>query len=350
MQIFELHFNPKNKEGHFFDGFIFEPQNIYEKKLGSLYLVGDLPNALPQNSKLLEKLAREIKGKYYTISFKHPEKSMSESLKAANDFLQKEVRNENVSWLGNLNFASLSIKDFNLIFAKTGAVKILLQRGGQITDIGKNLDFEEMDPYPLKIFFNMLTGKLAPDDIVFILTNEIYDFFSSQKIFKNFCSLESLDEKKLKEILPPSLLSEGQAAKISGICFLISFTRETPAQEASEKQSGVDRKQKKLLFQKQSFLPLAEIFSFLKKPLKLKIKTPGFFKKISEARKKAKKFNFLKTAKPKKTAKNKKTGAKNKKFVFQAAAKELLRILKEKKQIRLLLILALILLIGLLIF
>ncbi|GAI13815.1 unnamed protein product, partial [marine sediment metagenome] len=46
MQVFELHFNPKLKEDQIFDSFVYEPENIYEKNLGSLYVIGELRNAL----------------------------------------------------------------------------------------------------------------------------------------------------------------------------------------------------------------------------------------------------------------------------------------------------------------
>ncbi len=74
MQIFELHFNPKLKEDQIFDSFVYEPENTYEKNLGSLYIVGELQNALPQNSKFLDDLAKIIKKNYYTFSIKSPEK------------------------------------------------------------------------------------------------------------------------------------------------------------------------------------------------------------------------------------------------------------------------------------
>jgi len=189
MQLFEFHFNPKLKEDYFFDSFVYEPENAYEKKLGSLYLAGDLQNALPFNSKFLDNLAQIIKKNYYNSWGQFPqtgtvpiEKALSESLKKANDFLAEEVKKENVSWLGNLNFAVLSIKDLNLCFTKTGNLKILLIRGGQIIDIGKNLDLQEIEPYPLKIFFNVVSGKLIQNDTILVLTKKIFDFFTQQNI------------------------------------------------------------------------------------------------------------------------------------------------------------------------
>ncbi len=160
MQIFELHFNPKLKEEQIFDSFIYEPENIYERKLGSLYMVGEIQNNLLQNLNFLDTLAKVIKRNYYTLSLKSPEKALSQGLKRVNDFLAEEVKKDNVSWLGNLNFAALSLKDFDLIFTKTGNLKLLLIRAGQIIDIGKNLDLREIEPYHLKIFFIVVTGKL----------------------------------------------------------------------------------------------------------------------------------------------------------------------------------------------
>ena len=61
MQIFELHFNPKLKEEQIFDSFVYEPENVYEKRLGSIYMVAELQNALPQNLKFLDELAKVIK-------------------------------------------------------------------------------------------------------------------------------------------------------------------------------------------------------------------------------------------------------------------------------------------------
>jgi len=68
-QILEFHFNPKPKDDLIFDSFCFEPSNVYEKRMGSLYMVGMLKNALPQNVRFLDNISQTIKGKYYkTVS------------------------------------------------------------------------------------------------------------------------------------------------------------------------------------------------------------------------------------------------------------------------------------------
>lgn len=220
MQIFEFHFNPKQKPDLIFNAFCFEPGNIYEKRLGGLYLAGDLKNVLPQNIHLLEHLTQTIKQQYYKNSLKNPAKALQEGLKLGNTFLENISKKGDVSWLGNLDFAALSLKNYDLNFTKTGEIKIYLLRKGQVIDIDKRLKFEEIDPYPLKIFGNIISGKLSEDDIILILTEELLDPF--QKLLTEIAALSPFSDKKLKEIFKKK---EEILSKISGLCLLISLSR-----------------------------------------------------------------------------------------------------------------------------
>ncbi len=209
MRVFEFHFNPKSQEDKIFDSFIYESE---------LYMAGELSQALPQNSQFLNNLALTIKREYRTHS------SLGEVLKKANEFLEKEAKAENVSWLGNLNFAVLSFKDFILNFTKVGNIKILLQREGELLDIGQNLEFQDTEPYPLKIFGNIAEGKLAQNDKVIILTKNVFSALTQKGNF--FTELSRIsDQKELKKLLKinKSILSE-----ISGICLLLMVNEECP--------------------------------------------------------------------------------------------------------------------------
>lgn len=259
MQIFELHFNPKLKEEQIFDSFVYEPENIYERKLGSLYLIGELQNTLPQNLKFLDNLAGVIKKKYYSFLLKPAEKAFSETLKKVNGYLGEEVKKDNVNWLGNLNFAVISLKDLNLNLTKTGNLKILLIRAGQIIDIGKNLDLQEIEPYPLKIFISVVTGKLAQDDIILVLTKEVFNFFYRQNILSKITQTKNLDSKKLKEILPLSLFTKDEGSKISGICFLCLIKTELKTV----------RRPREIYFRRKEKFSFSQIFSPLLKLTKL---------------------------------------------------------------------------------
>lgn len=223
MQVFEFHFNPKLKPDLIFDSFCYEPENIYERKMGSLYLVGLLKNVLPRNLRFLEKLQKVIKEKYYKSTIFTPEKSLRESLKEANEFLEGLAKKGDVSWLGNLSFAILVLKNFKLNFTKVGGMKIFLLRRGQIIDIDKKLKFQDIEPYPLKIFGNIVSGKLSEGDLILVLTKEIFDFFQENLLLNEIAKLPRFSEKELKDILNRK---KEELSKISGALLAISLRKE----------------------------------------------------------------------------------------------------------------------------
>ena len=223
MQVFEFYFNPKSKEDTIFDSFAFEPENIWERKVGRLYMVGQLSHALPPNLKLLENISYQIKGEYYRATERSSEAALRESLKKANEFLAEETRKGVVNWLGNLDFAVLSLKEDIFNFATTGNISVFLLRAGEVTDINQSLRIQEIDPYPLKIFGNTVSGKITLHDRIVVLTKEAAEFFKQSKIFKEIISLEKVDDKKLKKIFK----GEGELyQQTSGVCFLIDLNEE----------------------------------------------------------------------------------------------------------------------------
>jgi len=294
MKIFELHFNPIAKErllkkgqlaDLIFDSFCYEPQNIYEKRLGYLFLTGELKNPLPQNFNFLENLANFLKKEYYTSPIKlSPENAFKEVLKKANNYLEKIVKEGDVSWLGNFNSAILSFKNFDLNFSKIGNIKILLLRQGQLMDIGKNLELEELEPYPLKVFGKIVSGRLAENDIVLVLSKEVFEFFQVKNLFKklsqtfplNQKDLHKVAEKKLKEFLK---INEKDFSKISGFCLICLLTKEEAFKEKSK--SFAFRKKPERFSFKKALLPF---FDSLKKLgyflFKLLLKIKEFFQKV----------------------------------------------------------------------
>jgi len=275
MQVFEFHFNPPKQSelasGQaklIFDSFCYEPENIYEKRLGSLYMVGFLKNVLPHHFRFLDNLARVIKGEYYSPKLHSQEKSLKESLRTANEFLENIAKSGNVSWLGNLSFATISLRNFELNFTKVGDLKVFLLRGGQVIDIDRKLRFQEIEPYPLKIFGNIISGKLAENDILLVLTKEVFDFFQGQNLLDEIAKLIPFDERKLREILNNK---KEEALKISGICLLVFLSKEILA----KKREAILPQPEKFSL-KQAFSPaLNFIKKLIKKPGLPPLKVPG---------------------------------------------------------------------------
>lgn len=241
MQVFEFHFNPKTtktKGNSVSLVFCYEPKNINEKKLGILIFLGALHNSLPNDLNFLNELFQEIKNRYYNSSFKSNENTFQECLKGANNFLKEEIKKENIGWLGNLNSViasfspqkktdAASIKG-NLNFTLIGNSKILLFRQGQIFDIGKKLDFQEIEPWPLKVFSSFAFGKILENDKILILSNELLKIFSSKNLLNALAKMDSNQisgdffTDKIKEIFK----EKEEISIYSGICLLIIFSKQ----------------------------------------------------------------------------------------------------------------------------
>lgn len=251
MQIFELHFNPRKQEHKIIESFIYEPGNVYEKRLGNLYMAGELTQALPQNARFFNNLASVIKKEYYGAGFKKScQQSLQNSLKKANEFLDEDVQKGNVSWLGNLNFGILSFSNFILNFTKIGKIEIFLIRKGQILNISQNLESQE-EIHPLKIFSNIVTGKLVQDDKIIVLNKDIFNILSQNKDFLNQLGQMS-DEKGVREILKRN---KQIFSDISGICLLIMVNENA----ASKQILTFDKNLPKFSFQKTFIKPIYKL-------------------------------------------------------------------------------------------
>lgn len=242
MKIFEFHFNPKAKPDLVFDSFCYEPSNAQEKKLGNLCVIGELKSTIPQNQKLVANLAQLLKKEYYSGT--SSETALKRALKKANEFLGEKTKQGNISWLGNLSMAVLSLDDLSLNFSKDGSVKILLLRPGQITDMGKPLEIEEFEPYPLKIFTNIVGGRFLENDKVLVVTRQVFEFFSNRDFLEKISFIT--DERGLRAFFKEK---GGDLNQLNGICFLILLGKEKSSKSA-------------LVFEKPAFrLSLKEILS-----------------------------------------------------------------------------------------
>ena len=197
MKVFEFHFNPKIKEKDtIFDSFCFVPETEAEESLGFLYLVGEIKNVLPKTKGILAELAEIIKKEYYRTPQREAQNSFKEAMEKANEFLVQETREDNVAWLGNLNFAAISLTpDFLMNLAKVGKLKILLLREKEVFDVGENINFNAAAN---KIFPNIVEGKLIQGDKILVLTQKVFEIFKNEEIIKNLAEIKK--PRKIKRI------------------------------------------------------------------------------------------------------------------------------------------------------
>ncbi len=234
MQIFELHFNPKSEKDSVFDTFYYEPENIHEKRLGSLFMLGELESHFEED-RFLKNLARTIKNQFYSSKIDSVAKSLRRSLKQGNSFLEELIKQGDTSWLANLHFAVLvltplvaeqgEIKRYKIGLTKTGQTEIVLMRSGEILNLGKKLSLDEIEPYPLKVFPNIIYGNAEHGDRIAILSKQAFKSFSTKKLLDKVAKLSVVTQDSLASILKES------GENISGNCLIIDLGSAKPKQQ-----------------------------------------------------------------------------------------------------------------------
>ncbi|MFH0792034.1 MAG: hypothetical protein V1905_02370 [bacterium] len=243
MRILEFHFNqpkqissnrPPNKVSRCF---CFSPKNIYEKRVGGIFIVGEIVNLSPKNTRLLEDLALTIKQSYYGSPLKSVDISYEVCLKAANNFLFRELKDDNVSWLGNLSCAVVAVKDSSFYYAKIGNIRGILLRDKIITAIG---DIKEKSAIrQTKSFNDIIYGNMEDSDRLLIMTkgaNTILEYSGEKIPSRAVRGKPKIKENNLIEIISQSTRVDAKQLKerfdriesanpgISGSCLVIEIS------------------------------------------------------------------------------------------------------------------------------
>lgn len=200
----ELAISPKKGSGKaFLDTFIFEPENISEQNLGSLYIIGEITDISSNSEYLINLLVATIKKEYYSNTNRSPMKSIEASLNKTNEMLSDFAEQGNIGWIGNLHITVAVFKDDILYFSQAGKSKAILVRGKNVTDIGQDL-VSDPKPHPLKTFSNIANGQIEPGDKL-ILTTSNFELRNWKERIKNIIEDDPDDfAEKLELILKNS--------------------------------------------------------------------------------------------------------------------------------------------------
>lgn len=203
MKVFEFYLNPKLRPHADYQAFCYEPEKNQEKHLGNLCLAGELENILPPNKKLLKNLGETIKNAYYLPKHENAETALQNALQQANSFLAALIKQGNVSWMGNLHFVAMSIAANSLCFSKAGGIKILMARGGEVLDIGAELETQSK-AYSPQTFPSLISGQIAIEDKILAITPDALQLFETLNLIPAIAAMPSgKEDKQLRQILKP---------------------------------------------------------------------------------------------------------------------------------------------------
>ena len=241
MEVFQFFIGKNQKEDLALDCFFCEPKNIYEKRLGSLFVLGSVEAPFPKNLQILNETARFLREKFYRKSAKKPEMALAETLSEFNSFFEEKIGKELTFWPGRFSFLVLNFRGSKLNFSKTGKMKIQLARGGKIYELGKKGREEFF--WPKKFFGKVATGRLLKEDLIFAGNEEIFEFLEKEKDFESLIK-EEFDEQKLKKIF------EREREKLKNIrgIFFVAFLSKSEKRERIETKEVSLKREIELIF------------------------------------------------------------------------------------------------------
>ncbi len=252
MHIFELYFNPK-EESKIAESFKYKPKDAYERKLGRIYMVGEISNPEKKDSSLLQNIFYIAKETYYKDTSLSSESALKKTLKEINEFIRER------KYSGKLDIVLLVAKNFHIYLGKIGAAKIFLLNEKSIKDISKEIEDSQGN-----LFSNMISGKIKRNDKLAILTSTVYRFFEKGKLLPEIAK-KSFNENVAEKI---SSLQKEKFSDISGIAFIL----DRKFLLADKNQKIVSRKRKKRFSFKDMFSE--NVSSLRDKFPQSKIKTP----------------------------------------------------------------------------
>lgn len=225
MQIFEFQFNPKKRDRKV-ETLSYEP----EKGNRSLYLIGEIRNIIPSNEKLLKRIIKMVRDEYESQSSESVEDALKNSLIKVNEYLSVEIARDNVSWLGNLHLAALSVSGSKVNIAKIGKISALLVGFEKINELNDKIeDRTSSNDFKPKTFGTIISGKLGRGERIAILTEEAMDVFKKSSILKKISELPFLDKKIIEDLVDSQ---KKEISKISGSFFLLD-TKGPPKEKRS---------------------------------------------------------------------------------------------------------------------
>lgn len=187
---------------------------------GQLFLEIDLPDNPGAEDAIVEKVWRALHDSFYNSESDDAYFTFEESLKAANEVIEKENQKRERGTIGRIHAIAALIQGKSLHFSHTGHAAVYLQRSQQFTQIS-----EELEPEAESSFHSISSGELHEGDNLILSTRFLP--FDDQTLLQVFSEKESKLVSQLKAL--------GKQKEVIGIVSAISFPSEKASAEVVER-------------------------------------------------------------------------------------------------------------------
>ncbi|MBI4092840.1 MAG: hypothetical protein HY420_02850 [Candidatus Kerfeldbacteria bacterium] len=153
-----------------------------ESVFGKIYVIVEIDSHDRINQDIVAALQEEFKTAYYRSPDMAMETSFEAALQQANTRLHSFMTQGVTEWFDRFNAIVAVVKNDIILLSHVGRMHAFLFRGTRIVDIIGKAGATEQSRNPLKIFSNILTGKVQSHDRLILCTSSLLDFFSLEKL------------------------------------------------------------------------------------------------------------------------------------------------------------------------
>ncbi len=196
----EILFKNSKKEGHL-DIFSYDyDSDEAKRKLGSLYIVGNIQqddsaksskpgeDAVETDVTYVTNLVASLaKREYYSNTDLSPREAFSATLKKINEVVDEFFVSKDIK----INIGIFALAGEGINISKLGKFKIFLARGDKNIDILNNIDLFTKEKVEEKEFSHVVSGKIAPGDKIFAFYPGRYITAREKVLKNNFLKLDT---------------------------------------------------------------------------------------------------------------------------------------------------------------
>lgn len=157
-----------------------QPTAGEEEALGKLFVISLIDSAEPINQEVIQLLQEETKRQYYHNAAWTVERSLEFTLEQINQRLHHLITEGVGQWVDHAHLLIGALHHQQLVLAPAGVVHGYLLRGSRIHNI---LTPDQSNTIsPLRVFSQIIVGRLDDHDRLLFCTPSLLDFFSLEKL------------------------------------------------------------------------------------------------------------------------------------------------------------------------
>ncbi len=164
--------------------YVSEPTPLEEKNLGRVFILAEIEATEEVYQEVIDLVNDEFNHYYYRSDDLNLESAFEQALQKVNQKLQEAISQIGQEWLNKLNIMIAVWRGEQMHFTHLGTVQAFLIQQNQIINLVDSARAKTKQINPLKIFTNILSGKLNRKSTVVFCTESLLDYLSPEKIKK----------------------------------------------------------------------------------------------------------------------------------------------------------------------